>query len=107
MLFRSGIRFHVPAGASFTLMLHDQPAAGVLELRLETAGRVWEGAMPLATLPPRQRIAWEGGHWQPESRQSGTAGWTGAEIRRQGAFVPVRTDEEQLRKGLRSLGYIR
>lgn len=105
-----GIHFHVPAGASFTMILHDQSAAGILKLRLETAGQAWEGAMPLATIPPRQRIAWEGGHWQPgsrESRQSGAAGWTGAEIRRQGAFVPVRTDEEQLRKGLRSLGYIR
>jgi arylsulfatase A-like enzyme len=102
-----GIRFHVPAGASFTLMLHDQSAAGILKLRLETAGQSWEGAMPLASIPLRQRIVWQGGHWQPGSREAGTGGWIGAEIRRQGAVGRVQTDEEQLRKGLRALGYIR
>ncbi len=102
-----GIRFHLPAGGSFTFMLHDQSAAGTLRLRLETSGQSWEGAIPLATIPPRERIAWEGGHWQPGSRETGAAGWTGAEIRRQGALGIVRTDEEELRKGLRALGYIR
>jgi arylsulfatase A-like enzyme len=102
-----GIRFHVPAGASFTMVLHDQSAAGILNLRLETAGQSWEGSLPLASIPLRQRIAWEGGHWQPGSREVGAGGWTGAEIRRQGALGLVRTDEEQLRKSLRALGYIR
>jgi arylsulfatase A-like enzyme len=103
----AGIRFHVPAGASFTLMLHDQSAAGTLKLRLEIAGQSWEGALPLATIPHRLRIAWEGGRWQPGSREARAGGWTGAEIRRQGSLGPLKTDEEQLRKGLRSLGYIR
>jgi hypothetical protein len=97
----------VPAGASFTLMLHDQAATGTLKLRLETAGQSWEGALPLATLAHRLRIAWEGGRWQPGSHETREAGWTGAEIRSQGSLKPVRTNEEELRKGLRALGYIR
>ena len=103
----AGIRFHVPAGVSFTLVLHDQSAAGTLKLRLETAGQSWEGSLPLATLPHRLRVAWEGGRWQPESHETREKGWTGAEIRSQGALKPARTNEEELRKGLKALGYIR
>lgn len=104
----AGIRFHVPAGASFTLVLHDQSAAGTLKVLLETAGRSWESSLPLVTLPRRLGVFWEGGSWHAGSREDARGtGWTGVEIRRQGSLVPVRTDEEQLRKGLRALGYIR
>ncbi len=97
----------MPAGASFTLVLHDQSAASILKLRLETAGQSWEGDLPLASLPRRLRVVWEGGRWQQGSHESRAAGWTGAEIRRQGTLGPARTDEEQIRKSLRALGYIR
>lgn len=103
-----GVRFHAPAGASFTLVLHDQPVGGILDLELRTAGVSWDGRLPLDTLPRRRRIAFEGGRWQPESRESGKGGgWTGVEIRRQNPAGRVRPNEEQTLKGLRSLGYIR
>jgi arylsulfatase A-like enzyme len=102
----AGIHFQAPAGASFTLVLQDQSTAGTLRLRLETAGQSWEGSLPLATVSRRLRIAWERGHWQPGSHETHARGWTGAEIRRLGSLEPVRTNEEQLRKGLRALGYI-
>jgi arylsulfatase A-like enzyme len=102
-----GIRFHAPAGESFTLTLQDQSAVGTLGLRLETAGQSWQGSLPLAKIPRRLRVAWEGGRWQPGSRETRAAGWTGVEIRRQGSLASVRVDDEQLRRGLRALGYIR
>jgi arylsulfatase A-like enzyme len=103
----NGLRFHAPAGAGFILVLQDQSAAGTLGVRLETAGQAWEGSLPLATIPHRLRVAWEAGHWQPGSRESRAEGWTGVEIQRLGSVERDRTDEEQLRKGLRALGYVR
>jgi arylsulfatase A-like enzyme len=103
----SGLRFQVPPGGRFTLVLQEQSVTGSVGLRLETAGQSWEGSLPLAKIARRQRIAWEGGRWRPGSGDSREAGWTGAEIQRQGSLAPQRLDEEELRKGLRALGYIR
>ncbi|MEA2604694.1 MAG: hypothetical protein QOF89_5686 [Acidobacteriota bacterium] len=102
-----GIRFHAPAGKDFTLTLQDLPAAGTLGLRLEIAGQSWEGSVPLVKIPGRLRVLWEGGRWQPAAQPPREGAWTGIEIRRQGSREGVRADEEQLRKGLRALGYIR
>ncbi|HSS50303.1 MAG TPA: sulfatase-like hydrolase/transferase, partial [Thermoanaerobaculia bacterium] len=102
-----GVRFHVPAGASFTLVLHDQPLSGTLKIGLQAAGRSWDGELPLDTLPRRWHVALEGGRWRAEDRESRRGGWTGIEIRHEPSAGRVRSNEDKVLKGLRSLGYIR
>jgi arylsulfatase A-like enzyme len=103
----TGVHFHAPPGADFTLVLQDRPAS-ILRLELTAAGEPWKGALPPGTTPVRLRVAQEGGHWQTTAAETHTRRtWTGVEIRRPGSEEATPANEEQLRDKLRALGYIR
>ena len=102
----TGIHFRAPAGASFTVTLHDR-TSGILRLRLTNAGQTWKASLPLATMPPRLRVAWEEGRWQASSGGEARRGsWTGIEAWREGPLEAMPVDEEEMRDKLRALGYI-
>jgi arylsulfatase A-like enzyme len=104
----TGIHFRAPAGADFTLMLHDRPA-GTLRLKLTIADQTWQDSIPLAGIPPGLRVVWEERRWQSVIGEARTGAWTGTgiAIRREGPLEATPANEEQIRSKLRALGYIR
>ena len=102
----TGIAFRAPAGADFTLMLQDRPA-GNLELQLAAGNQTWAGIFPVTGIPPGVRIVWEGGRWQQVRGEAGAWTGTGIAIRREGRLEAAPDNEEEIRRKLRALGYIR
>lgn len=102
----AGLHFAAPPGRELTISLPDRPA-GTLSLRIRTAGAQWAGTLVVDAGPSHQRLAWKGGRWRLETSPQAVSGWTGIEVRREGRRQAPSIDDEELRRGLRALGYIR
>lgn len=105
---RTGIHFRAPAGADFTLTLHERPA-GILRLKLTHAGETWEERFPAEGIPPGRRVIWVDGRWQPVAGEASPQAWTGTglAIHREGRAESAPADEEEIRSKLRALGYLK
>ncbi len=104
----SGVVFEAPAGASYTIRVHDQHG-DPLVLSLSLAGRSWSGKLSVADQTSGVRIVWDGRGWALDQGVPVAGAWTGVEIvaRDVRASEGSAATDAQVLKALRALGYLR